>query len=42
MPEISGIEDKSSGSLNATDAEIKKNIIIKPEDNTCYKENKEE
>ena len=26
IPEISGIENKSSGSLNATDAEIKKNI----------------
>ena len=26
IPEVSGIEDKSSGSLNITDAEIKKNI----------------
>ena len=41
MPEISGIEDKSSGSLNATDAEIKKNIdnVENIENNNKNKEN---
>jgi len=28
IPEVSGIEDKSSGSLNITDAEIKKILIM--------------